>query len=224
MRLTLFRKRECWWPTGRGWLALFGLFAIAGLTVIRLTGNFLALNEPLAADALVIEGWIPDYAMQDAITEFRRGHYRYVVTSGGTIIDNPSWARAYETWADVAAADLTRLGLDAGSITCLPARKTSVDRTYCSAIAVRDWLNSPGGSSVRTINVYSLSAHARRSRLLFEKAIGGRAKVGVLAHPDYSYDCNHWWKTSEGFREVFTEAIAYGYVRCVFPFMKKEAG
>ncbi len=221
MRLALFKKRQCWCPTGRGWLVLFGLFAIAGIAGFRFTGHFLALNEPIRGDALVIEGWIPDYAMRAAIEEFRRGHYRYVVTSGGTIIDTDPWAQRYQTWADVAAADLKRLGLDE-SITCLPARKTSIDRTYCSALAVRDWLNSPAGSSVHAINIYSLSTHARRSHLLFEKAIGTRARVGVVALPDLSYDCNRWWRTSEGFREVFTEAIAYGYARCVFPFLKNE--
>ncbi|MGA2556129.1 MAG: hypothetical protein ABSG04_07630, partial [Verrucomicrobiota bacterium] len=58
--------------------------------------------------------------------------------------------------------------------------------------------------------------HARRSRLLFQKACGDDTKVGVIALDDVGYDPTHWWRTSEGVREVVGEGIAYLYARIVF--------
>jgi hypothetical protein len=37
---------------------------------------------------------------------------------------------------------------------------------------------------MQAVNVYSMAAHARRTPLLFQKALGHKAKVGVFSHPD----------------------------------------
>ena len=47
--------------------------------------QFLAKNAPIAADTLVVEGWLPDYAIAAAIHKFRHGNYRQLVTIGGYV-------------------------------------------------------------------------------------------------------------------------------------------
>jgi hypothetical protein len=66
------------------------------------------------------------------------------------------------------------------------------------------------------VNLFSLGPHARRSRLLFRRALGKEVTVGVVALSSGDYDARHWWRTSQGFRSVTGELIAYCYVRAMF--------
>ena len=61
-----------------------------------------------------------------------------------------------------------------------------------------------------------MGPHARRTRLLFQEAFGSKVAVGVIAVPDDAYDPRHWWRSSEGVRDVVGEAIAYVYARFFF--------
>ena len=69
---------------------------------------------------------------------------------------------------------------------------------------------------VGSINVVTESVHARRTRLLFQEAFGGEVKVGIIAARNPDYDPEHWWSSSDGFREVSGETIAYLYARLFF--------
>ena len=80
---------------------------------------------------------------------------------------------------------------------------------------MRRWLESQGIRST-SLDVITLGPHARRSRLLFEKALGPGVRVGVLAVPDPRFDLAHWWRSSEGVRSVLGETIAYVYARLFF--------
>jgi hypothetical protein len=75
---------------------------------------------------------------------------------------------------------------------------------------------------VHSINVVTTTAHARRTRLLFEKALGAGVTVGIIAAPNPDYDPKHWWRSSDGFREVIGEGIAYVYARLFFYPSKNE--
>ena len=97
-------------------------------------------------------------------------------------------------------------------IPCWVERK---DRTYNAALAVKQWFQE-NGVSVSSIDIMTLGPHARRSRLLFQKAFGKEVKVGVISVEDRDYDPAHWWRSSEGVREVLGEAIAYIYAKFFF--------
>ena len=66
------------------------------------------------------------------------------------------------------------------------------------------------------LDLATLGPHARRSRLLYEKAFGPQVKIGIVALVNREYDPAHWWRTSEGVREVIGEGIAYMYARFLF--------
>jgi hypothetical protein len=65
-------------------------------------------------------------------------------------------------------------------------------------------------------NLISVGPHARRSRLLFEKAFGREVRVGIIALESQDYDPQHWWRSSMGVRVVTDELIAYSYARLLF--------
>jgi DUF218 domain-containing protein len=208
------QRRECLLPTWRGWLAL--LFAATALIVFGVRGaySFLAINDPVYNGAIVVEGWLPDYALQQVITEFRRDHYNKIYVTGGPL-EYGAPLSEYRTFAELSTATLVRLGLDTNAVQAVPAPKVRVDRTYASALALRNWLDQHGIAETN-FNLISLGPHSRRSRLLFAKAMGSGCRVGVTSLEDEDYDAKRWWKSSKGVRTVIDEMIAYCYARLFF--------
>jgi uncharacterized SAM-binding protein YcdF (DUF218 family) len=119
-----------------------------------------------------------------------------------------------DTYADMAARELKHF-TNSDAIVAVPTPGAVRDRTYSGAVGAQRWL-AAHRPQVGAINVVTLGVHARRSRLLFEKAFGHDVTVGVIAVPDQDYDQNHWWKYSEGVKEVISESAAYLYARFLF--------
>ncbi|MGZ5507333.1 MAG: hypothetical protein ACXWKH_13220, partial [Limisphaerales bacterium] len=51
---------------------------------------------------------------------------------------------------------------------------------------------------------------------LVREAFGNDVKVGIISVPSPDYDADHWWRYSEGVREVLDETIAYIYAKFFF--------
>ena len=83
---------------------------------------------------------------------------------------------------------------------------------YYLAVTFRVWL-SEHKVGVHSFNVVTEGAHARRTRLLYEKAFGKNVVVGIISVPNPDYDVRHWWRYSDGVREVLSESVGYIYAR-----------
>jgi uncharacterized SAM-binding protein YcdF (DUF218 family) len=212
--LGLLRRRQCLMPTLRGWL-LLGVGAAALLvSVFRGIQPFLAVTDPVPGGILVVEGWMPDYALKAAIAEFKRTHYdRLLVT--GIPLQNGAPLSEYKNFAQLGAATLIKLGLSTNEVQAVPAPEVQRDRTYATAIALKHWLREHHLAPTR-INLITGGAHARRSRLMFEKALGKGVAVGVIALPPKDYEERRWWHSSQGVRTIIGEALAYTYARLLF--------
>ena len=205
----------------RGWLVSGVVVVGICLLVISTVHPFLAVDHPISADILVVEGWLPDYALEQAMGEFNNNDYRLLVTTGGPLFRGSSLSE-YKTFAELAAATLKQLGFDERSIVAVPAPALIQDRTYASAVALRNWLPK-SNLSVRTVNVFTLDTHARRTWLIFEETLGDSVAVGIIAADDLSYDLQNWWKSSRGVRSVVDELFAYIYARFFF-YPSREEG
>lgn len=180
--------------------------------ILRKIYDFLAVNSPdRSADFLVVEGWLPDYALEKAMQEFKKGSYRKLITTGLPLARG-SYLSEYKTFAEVAAATLLALGFERDRLVAVPGPEALKDRTYTSAVAFREWL-SPSNSDVKSINLYSFGPHSRRSWMLFKQALSPQIQVGVIAGEPLDYNPEVWWQFSEGVRTVISEAIAYVYAR-----------
>ena len=144
--------------------------------------SFLAMNHPVKSEVMVVEGGLPDFALEQALYEFKQRHGKLMLVTGGPIEQGHMLVK-YKNFAELAAAILERLGLDQRQIRTIPAPDIFRDRTYASAVALKDWLNQ-ASLPVKAINLVSLGTHARRSRLLFEKALGPGIAVGIIAKRD----------------------------------------
>jgi hypothetical protein len=210
----MLRRRSCWLPTLRGWLVLLIPSAALLIFGFRNLGAFLTVNDPVPGGVLVVEGWSSDYALAAAMVAVQRNSYQKLYVVGGPLEQGAPLSE-YQTFAQLGAATLLRMGMSTNLVQPVPAPDVYKDRTYTSAVALKNWL-SRHGTVPRNLNLISVGAHSRRSRLLFEKAFGGGTRVGIIAIADRGYDPNHWWRSSQGFRMVTDEMIAYCYARLLF--------
>jgi uncharacterized SAM-binding protein YcdF (DUF218 family) len=210
----LLHRRQCLVPTLRGWFMLaLGLGALA-LGVIRGLHPFLAVTDSVPGGMLVVEGWVPDHMLEAAIAEFKRNHYaRLFVT--GIPLQKGAPLSEYKDYANLGAAILIRLGMSTNEVQAVPTGNTRRDRTYATALTLKHWLSEHGIATTK-VNLITGAPHARRSRLMFEKALGSEVEVGVIAIPADDYDEKKWWHSSQGVRVIIGEALAYTYARLLF--------
>jgi len=210
----LLRWRQCLVPTWQGWVLLLVGVAALGTLAVREVHPFLAVNDPVPGGYLVVEGWAPDYALEEALAEFHRNHYEKVFTTGGPLLWGATLSE-HKTYAELAAATLVKLGLNTNLVQAVPSGLVIQDRTYSSAVNLRKWFDSHH-LAVSRVHLMTEGPHARRSRLLFQKALGREVKVGITAIPLRDYDPQHWWRSSAGVRAVIDESTAYLYARLFF--------
>ena len=176
---------------------------------------FLAQTHRVDTNFLVVEGWVHSYAIEAAVKQFYDGHYEKVFTTGGPVFGTGGYSNDSNTSASVGAELLVKAGVPAEFVQMVPSHVSGRDRTYSSAVALREWFHHHQ-SKVTGFNVLTEDVHARRTRLLFQEAFGKDVHVGIIAVPSPEYDPNHWWRYSEGVREVLGENIAYLYAKFFF--------
>jgi len=211
----LFDRRERWSLSWRGRLILASVLLLVGTLVFKGVYPFLATTHRVNTNVLVVEGWIHEYAVRAALEEFQSNHYERIFTTGGPVEGTGGYTNDYNTSASVGADLLRKNGIANESLQMVPSRVMDRDRTYGSAVALRNWLREHN-VTVRGVNVLTEDVHARRTRVLFEKALGNKVAVGVIAIPNPDYDAKHWWRYSAGVKDVVSEAAAYVYARLLF--------
>ncbi len=210
--IKLIKRQEMWTLTAQGWAIAIALIAYLMFFIITHLHSFLAVTSPIkSAEVLIVEGWLPDYAIEEALTEFKRGSYRQIITTGGTL-GKGTYLTGYKNFADVSAATFIKLGLESEKVVSVPTPFVVKDRSYASAVEFHRWLSN-SNLKIEAINIFSLDVHARRSWFLFKKILTPHIKVGVIAAETQDYDPSKWWGSSQGVREILDETIAYIYAR-----------
>jgi hypothetical protein len=218
-RWPLFTRRERTVLTWRGWLVFLVLLVFIAIGLVRASYPFLAVNAPVAEGVLVVEGWSPDYAFEFAKEEFNRNHYNKIFVTGGPLESGAALSE-YHTFAELGVAVLQKMGVNSNSVEGVPAPLVKQDRTFTAAVYLRKWWTAHGEVPAK-IDLLTLGPHARRSRLLYEKALGNKTRVGIIAMTPRNYDPAGWWRSSAGVRTVLDELFAYVYARCFFHPPKK---
>lgn len=213
-RFRLFSRRERWGLTIWGWLLLLFLIFFPSFLFLWNVYSILAPVHREKTDVLVLEGFVSDYLMEEAIREFKNGHYDLLITTG-TPLELGSLLVAYGNTAALAAATLKKMGFDSTRLVSVATTNIQNDRTYNSALALKEWLLQHRPQT-KAINLMTMSVHGARSQLLFQAAMGKSVKVGIISLKNFYYGPHNWWKNSKGFREVMNEILGYFYVRLFF--------
>jgi len=211
----ILTRKERWGLSWRGWLLVASTGLAAAYFAFLNVYPFLATTQRVDTNVLVVEGWIPKYAIHSAVEEFKAGSYQRIFTTGGPVVGNGGYINDYNTAASVGVELLKNFGLPSESLQMVPSRVMDRDRTYSSALALRNWFRDHN-TPVRSFNVLTQDFHARRTQLLYQKAFGKGVTIGIIAVPSPDYDSTHWWRYSEGVEEVVTEGVAYLYAKFFF--------
>jgi uncharacterized SAM-binding protein YcdF (DUF218 family) len=208
LRLRLFRRRTIMFPTWIGFLCIVLLILTAIAAWFLYGESYLAKTDRSHADVLVVEGWIGRAGLRAAVDEFERGGYRYLIVTGG--LTSGRWEDQAESYAEMAARELARLGFPRERLLVAPSEKTEKYRTFESAAAVRRTLHAvnikPNG-----INVFTFGPHARRSAIVFAKVNTDVQRIGVIGWWPPEYRAESWWQSSERSKEFLEETIGYLY-------------
>lgn len=205
----LITYKPLWTLTLKGWL-LLALFLL-NLLIILITQihSFLAVQAPIKAEALLVEGWVSDLVVKGAVTEYQQGNYKILITTG-LPIERGSFLSQYQNYAELTAATLKALKIPPAQIIIIPTPGVKINRTATSAQTVKDYLTH-SNLKIKSLNIYSSDVHTRRSWLLYQNALAPEIKVGAIAHPPEAYEPKSWWTSSAGFRSITNEALAYIY-------------
>ena len=210
----LLVRKESWKLSFTGRIILLVIMLLMVLVLQHGIYPFLAVSSPTSSGFLIVDAWLPTYGLRQAAAVFKRARYEKLITSGCTSeeTEDPQFPSEDVRWA---ATKLEKIGIPARLVQPVPCGETRRDRTYNSALAVKKWCDN-NGLTVRSIDIVTKAAHARRSRLLYQEAFGSEVKVGVIGIQDRDYDPAHWWRYTVGVREVTWQGFAYIYAKLFF--------
>jgi hypothetical protein len=211
----ILRRKERWALSWRGWLLLTSAGLVAAYFVFLNIHPVLAITHRVNTNVLVVEGWVQRYTMRGGAEEFKTGSYERIFTTGGPVPGNGGYINDYHTAASVGAEMLKKFGVRDDLVQMVPSRVIARERTYSSAVALRDWFRNHN-LAIHSFNVLTEDCHARRTQLLYQEAFGKQVSVGIIAVSNPDYNPKDWWRYSDGVREVIGESIAYIYARFFF--------
>ena len=105
-------RKECWTLSVPAKLLIAVACAVAMLAAVQFIHPFLTTTDRVHGEFLVVEGWVPTYALTEATVLFNGGGYRKVLTSGCTISDE--WIKASQAYSgNVDNAKVAKKACDA---------------------------------------------------------------------------------------------------------------
>ncbi len=213
-KLRIVKQTTCWRPTWLGWLLILLLLVIFFRFFLTYSVKFLSPNHPVHAKTLVVEGWVETYVVLDALDYYRdNGYERMIVT--GIPITIYEFIAPYKNTAEATIDAMQYYGFKDTIYRANIPTNVFVDRTYHTGLMVKN-LFDEHPEWEKSIDVYSVGVHSRRSRFLFQEALGSEFKVGIISHPDRTFLAESWWRSSKGFRNVTNELIATPYAMLFF--------
>ena len=166
------------------------------------------------ARTLIVEGWLEEDGLDAAIALIARGRYERVVTSGGPI---EAGARASRGRPTPSAPPTTCAATASAAIpvVAVAAPESAQDRTFLSAVVVRDWLRRQGGTRRRGRSLLGRRPRAPLAARLPDRlrARGRRRRLRRRAAP---LRARPLVDDERGRKSVLGEAISLAWTTCCF--------
>lgn len=208
-----FKRRTIWFPTLTGGLIIIiSIISISFYLFTRIY-SFLSPTTKPVSKTLVIEGWIPESGLKNALAYYENNHYTKMILTG-VPITQWTYSSPFSNMADASAGTMKQFFFKDTIYRAIIPATIQRDRTYSTAVAMKMQLDS-WGIKADSFDLYSMGAHSRRSYLMFKKAFPN-SKIGLLTDVDPSFDAEKWYNSSRGFRTVFSELISYYYSFLLF--------
>lgn len=203
------RRRWILLPTWRLGVIAAVIIGIPAVFAFLNLYEWLAVTEPApGARTLIVEGWIPDHALEKT-AEHAAATDAAVVFCTGVPLDRGTLDLPYKTFAEYAAATLAKLDVPADRIHAVPCDISRTERTRMMARALADHVRkNPIQPSEKRADLITSATHARRSRMIFREELGDDWEIGVISCPDPEADPDRWFLSSKSAKEVFNEMVA----------------
>lgn len=208
-----FKRRQVAVPTFWGFLLILLFLFSAAYLLLRSTYPFLSPSYEPVSKTLVIEGWIPESGLKEALAFYRKNRYEKMIITG-VPITQWTYSSPFSNMADASAGTMRQLHFKDTIYRAIIPSTIQRDRTYSTAVSMKMQL-SRWGISDENFDLFSMGAHARRSYLMYKKAFPG-FKIGLITSTDPSFDPDRWYASSRGFRTVFGELVSYFYSILLF--------
>jgi hypothetical protein len=115
----------------------------------------------------------------------------------------------FSSYAELAKNTLLSFGIDSSLVVAIPGENAKINRTLTSAKSFRKWLDR-SDIKINGINIVSLSAHARRTWMVYRKVLGKTYKIGIISVPDIEKKETKKYKLLTSLREIL--GIGYYWI------------
>ncbi len=212
MLFGLVRRRQLPVPTWKGFLLIAVIGGLGLWWFLENAYDFLAIDNRLTkADVVIVEGWVPDVAIQQAADELAAGRCEWICTAGVDLDRGDAMGGGAKDWANFAANSLRARGVPDEKLIIAPGGANVRQRTYAGFQAAKKKLEETFGDKAITINLISEGAHARRSWVVARKILGERYEFGMIPVEPSAFDPEIWWKSSSGVKHMLMEGIGFFY-------------
>ncbi|HWE50629.1 MAG TPA: ElyC/SanA/YdcF family protein [Bryobacteraceae bacterium] len=199
----------------------FLLLCVAAVFAFRDLGQWLMLDEPLrASKAIVIMGGgIPFRAMEAAELYKSKWAGEVWITQGKVDSADLAMARIGITQGSEDNTNqliLEKLGVPPGAIHLIPER---VQNTVAEEKAV---VRYSGSSLQAPLILVTSKYHARRLRVIWDKAIGKGVPLIVRYASEEPYDASRWWSNSGDALSTFKELFGILNAQAGFPIEPRD--
>ncbi len=189
-------------------VALIALGMLAWWFLSNVHGWLAAVQPVERAPYLIVEGWVPDYVLEEAMAAAKEGEVKRIFTTG-VPLDRGTFLSDYRNYAELCAASLAKMGVEPQRLCPVPAAEAKTDRTITMARALKAVLDAENiPAEERRINLYTLGTHGRRSWRIFRDVLGPGWEVGVISVPSADYEASRWYRQSGGAKAVLDELVA----------------
>ncbi len=212
--IRFFEKRECICLTWPAKILILVITVLAFYLLFTRFPLYLSKSNPTQGEFLVLDGQLPDYAIEEAAKIFSRNNYTAIIVMGGQL-PSGHYIAGKKTMAEITYATFIALGFDSTKLILVKGQSVLKDRTYTSGLNLKVWLDLQNITDCK-IDVVSVGCHAKRSQYLFQKALGKNFEVGIIAVTDKGFNVKTWWKSSNGVRTVISEVVAFFYAVLFF--------
>ena len=196
-------------PTWRTWFVMFSAMALAAWWVVPNIHGWLAVVDPVdKAPYVIVEGWVPDYVLEEAV-DYTKGVPVKRIFTTGVPMESGTFLSEYQNYSHLCAETLAKMGVNKQLICEAPSVAVRTERTRAMATALKAILNGENiPAADRRINLFTIGTHGRRSRRIFQDVLGTEWKVGVISVPSQAYDPAKWYRQSAGAKTVIDELVA----------------
>lgn len=130
--------------------------------------KWLSVDNPVEAELLIVEAWVPDYFAGKVIREFKSNNYKKLL-----IIDNKQFYNL-----------ILNKNRSLCNIEFTQVDTVVISKTLSSAAVAIEWMFMHNFSSA---NIFSMDLHSRRSLMSYKKLINEGIHVGIISAPSNEY-------------------------------------